>query len=52
VTNVPLAASATVRYRQAATFTVEGLQAGTYFIWCTVENHAAEGMSGTLTVNP
>ena len=41
-----------VRYHQAATFTVAALPAGTYFIWCTIENHAAEGMTGTLTVNP
>jgi len=52
VTNTPLAVSEKVRYRQAATFTVEALPAGTYFIWCTIENHAAEGMTGTLTVSP
>jgi plastocyanin len=52
VTNTPLAVSDKVIYRQAATFTVEGLKAGTYFIWCTIDNHAREGMTGTLTVNP
>jgi len=52
VTNIPLAVSDKVRYHQAATFTVEGLPAGNYVIWCTVENHAAEGMTGTLTVKP
>src|SRR5437762_10860353 len=52
VTNVPLVVSDAVRYRSAATFTVEDLPAGTYYIWCTIDNHAAEGMTGTLTLNP
>jgi plastocyanin len=33
-------------------FTVEGLAAGTYSYWCSIEDHAALGMVGTLTVTP
>jgi plastocyanin len=33
-------------------FTVEGLAAGTYSYWCSILNHAALGMVGTLTVTP
>lgn len=32
-------------------FSVRGLPAGSYVIWCTIDNHAAEGMVGTLTVH-
>ncbi|MEA2610148.1 MAG: Copper binding protein plastocyanin/azurin family [Chloroflexota bacterium] len=45
-----LAESANVLNGRAAVFTVNGLQAGHYIIWCTVSNHAAEGMVGTLVV--
>lgn len=45
-----LAESANVLNGRAALFTVQGLQTGAYIIWCTVDNHAAEGMVGTLTV--
>ena len=45
-----LAVSANVLNGRAAVFTVNGLQAGHYVIWCTVDNHAAEGMVGTLIV--
>jgi len=33
-----------------AVFTVRGLTPGTYAYWCTIDDHAAEGMVGTLTV--
>ncbi len=33
-------------------FTVEGLAAGTYSYWCSIADHAALGMIGTLTVTP
>jgi plastocyanin len=45
-----VAASATVMSGQAAVFTVHDLQAGHYITWCTIGNHAAEGMVGTLIV--
>ena len=35
---------------QTAIFTVHGLRAGEYVIWCTIDNHADLGMVGTLTV--
>ena len=47
----PLAVSSSVRVNHSAVFTVHGLDAGDYVIWCTVDNHLAEGMVGTLTVN-
>jgi uncharacterized cupredoxin-like copper-binding protein len=40
-----------VRVNHSAVFTVHGLDAGEYVIWCDVDNHAAEGMVGTLTVD-
>jgi plastocyanin len=52
VRNVPLAASDAVNAGKSVTFTVYGLPAGTYAIWCTIGNHAFEGMKGTLTVTP
>ena len=52
VQNTPLAASTPVNVGSSATFTVYGLPAGTYAIWCTIDGHAAEGMKGTLTVTP
>lgn len=45
-----LAESANVLNGRAAVFTVSGLKTRKYIIWCTVSNHAAEGMVGTLTV--
>jgi plastocyanin len=45
-----LVVSAPVAMGEAATFTVHGLQAGQYIIYCTVDDHAAEGMVGTLTI--
>jgi uncharacterized cupredoxin-like copper-binding protein len=33
---------------KAAVFTVRGLRAGEYVIWCTIDGHAEEGMVGTL----
>lgn len=47
----PLVASSPVPQGQAAVFTVHGLQAGHYVIWCTIDDHANEGMVGTLTLN-
>jgi plastocyanin len=52
VRNTPVAASSAVNIGKSATFTVYGLPAGTYAIWCTISNHAFEGMRGTLTVTP
>jgi plastocyanin len=46
-----LVSSSQVLHAQAAVFTVRGLQAGHYVIWCTIDGHAEEGMVGTLTVN-
>ncbi len=45
-----LAASSNVTPGKAAVFTVHGLAAGQYVIWCTIDGHAEEGMVGTLTV--
>jgi len=45
-----LVVSAQVPSGQAAIFTVHGLRAGEYVIWCTIDGHADEGMVGTLTV--
>jgi plastocyanin len=47
----PLATSAIVPKGQGAVFKVYGLRAGPYIIWCTIDDHAAEGMVGTLTLN-
>jgi plastocyanin len=47
----PLAVSRAIKIGDSAVFTVRGLAAGQYVIWCTISNHAAEGMTGTLTVN-
>lgn len=47
---IPLATSDSVAKGQTAVFTVHGLRAGAYFIWCTIDGHAAEGMAGTLTL--
>jgi uncharacterized cupredoxin-like copper-binding protein len=47
-----LAASSYVTAGKAAVFTVQGLQAGSYVIWCSVQGHAGNGMVGTLTVSP
>jgi plastocyanin len=52
VRNTPLAVSDTVATGRSATFTVFGLPAGIYAIWCTIDGHASEGMRGTLIVNP
>ena len=46
-----IASSRSVPIGHSAVFTVHGLAAGEYIIWCAVENHAVEGMVGTLTVN-
>jgi plastocyanin len=46
-----LAVSRAIKIGDSAVFTVSGLPAGQYVIWCTISNHAAEGMTGTLTVH-
>jgi uncharacterized cupredoxin-like copper-binding protein len=48
----PLASSGYVSTGQSAAFKVEGLAAGHYVIWCSVPNHATNGMVGSLTVTP
>ncbi len=45
-----LVASTTVLLGKSVTFTVTGLSAGRYTIWCPIDGHAAEGMVGSLTV--
>lgn len=45
-----LATSSNVPKGEAAVFTVHGLRAGDYLIWCTIDGHAGEGMVGTLTL--
>lgn len=46
-----LVTSASVLQGKAAVFTVRGLRAGEYVIWCTIDAHAEEGMVGTLILN-
>ncbi len=46
-----LATSGRVAVGATAVFSVRGLPAGSYVIWCTVADHAALGMVGTLTVH-
>jgi plastocyanin len=48
----PIAASSYVPGGDSAIFTVDGLGAGSYVIWCSVPHHADNGMVGTLTVTP
>lgn len=45
-----LTVSNLVEVGHTAVFTVHGLTPGTYAYWCTIDGHAAEGMTGTLTV--
>ena len=52
VTNVPSVLSGIVLTGHKATFTVDAIPPGSYVFWCTVSDHAAEGMHGSLTVNP
>jgi uncharacterized cupredoxin-like copper-binding protein len=46
----PLAGSTGVLLGDSALFTVHGLKPGAYVFWCTVDDHANEGMVGALTV--
>jgi plastocyanin len=46
----PLAVSDLLDGGRSAVFTVHGLDAGTYVIWCTFPGHAGLGQSGTLTI--
>ena len=48
--HVSVAASTGVLAGHSALFSVHGLEPGAYRIWCTVADHANEGMVGTLTV--
>ena len=41
------ALSDNVEVGNTAVFTVRGLTPGTYAYWCTIDNHAADGMIGT-----
>jgi plastocyanin len=43
--------SDTVMVGQPEVFTVRHLPPGNYAIWCTIDEHAEEGMVGTLTVS-
>ena len=57
VEDPPLAISPTLASGFSGTFTVEGLEPGTYSYWCTVLGpdgtaHSQMGMTGTLTVTP
>jgi plastocyanin len=52
VTNVPSALSGNVLSGHKATFSIDAIPPGSYVFWCTISDHAAEGMHGTLTVNP
>jgi plastocyanin len=45
-----LVVSDTVLVGHPQAFSVRGLQPGNYAIWCTIDDHAEEGMVGTLTV--
>jgi plastocyanin len=52
-----VAATPHIAANQRATFTVNGLEPGTYVFWCAVNvpdggNHASNGMVGTLTITP
>jgi plastocyanin len=44
------AVSSPLRPGDSASFTVTGLPEGEYVFWCTIMDHASEGMVGTLTV--
>jgi plastocyanin len=52
VTNVPAALSGVVLTGHKATFSTDPIPPGSYVFWCTISDHASEGMHGTLTVNP
>jgi plastocyanin len=52
VTNVPAVLSGVVLTGHQATFITDAIPPGSYVFWCTIEDHAAEGMQGTLTINP
>lgn len=52
VTNLPVALSGVVLTGHKATFRVDQFPPGDYVFWCAIEDHAAEGMTGTLTVSP
>ena len=52
VAGTPLATSGSVLIGDSAVYEVYGLHSGEYVIWCTIDNHAAEGMVGTLTIEP
>lgn len=45
-----MAVSSPIRPGVSASFSVSGLEEGEYVIWCTIDDHADQGMVGTLTV--
>ncbi|MGH2407228.1 MAG: cupredoxin domain-containing protein [Candidatus Limnocylindrales bacterium] len=52
-----LAATRAIHPNEKAAFTVAGLTPGSYLFWCSIAlpdggNHAANGMTGTLTITP
>lgn len=47
-----LATSATLQSATSFLFTVDGLAAGTYPFWCSIDEHYNFGMVGQLTVTP
>lgn len=51
VSGSAFAISRLVEVGTSAVYTVRGLTPGTYAFWCTISDHAAAGMFGSLTVN-
>lgn len=47
---LPIVESDRFDREQSVVFTVTGLDPGTYHFWCTVDEHYAYGMHGSLTV--
>jgi plastocyanin len=52
VANALIMQTANVAIGASATFRLVGLRPGAYVFWCTIGDHAALGMTGTLTVTP
>jgi uncharacterized cupredoxin-like copper-binding protein len=48
----PIAIGPTLSPRESVIFTVFDLEPGQYVFWCAIEDHAADGMTGTLTIKP
>lgn len=47
---LPLAESETFEHGESVTFTVTGLEPGTYRFWCSIDEHYNLGMEGTLVL--